>query len=84
MESTTDNVTGTRYLPKAESDFSFPAARTALLVIDPVNDFLSEGGARWELTKNTVKVNDVVGLMCRNTINISWTGEVLVATSTRC
>ncbi|MEV8311674.1 isochorismatase family cysteine hydrolase [Streptomyces flavidovirens] len=34
--------------------------RTSLLVIDPVNDFLSEGGAAWDLTKSTVKKNDVV------------------------
>lgn len=33
---------------------------TALLVIDPVNDFLSEGGAAWEMTKNTVRMHDVV------------------------
>jgi hypothetical protein len=33
------------YLPKKESTLLFPAQQTALLVIDPVNDFLSEGGA---------------------------------------
>ena len=49
------------YLPKDEPGFSFPPERTALLVIDPVNDFLSEGGAGWELTENTVKMNDVIG-----------------------
>ncbi len=38
----------------------FPRDRTALLVIDPVNDFLSDGGAAWDLTKNTVKMNNVV------------------------
>lgn len=38
----------------------FGPDRTALLVIDPVNDFLSEGGAAWEMTKSTVKKNDVV------------------------
>lgn len=32
-----------------------------LLVVDPVNDFLSEGGAGWEMTKNIVKMHDVVG-----------------------
>ena len=39
-----------------------PAAsqRTALLVIDPVNDFLSPEGAAWELTKGTVETNEVV------------------------
>lgn len=36
-------------------------ARTiALLVIDPVNDFLSPDGAAWELTKGTVELNKVV------------------------
>ncbi|MEJ7736173.1 MAG: isochorismatase family cysteine hydrolase [Chitinophagaceae bacterium] len=48
------------YLPKEESGMSFPTDRTALLVIDPVNDFLSEGGAGYELTKNTLKMNNVV------------------------
>ncbi len=38
----------------------YDARRTALLIIDPVNDFLSEGGAAWEMTKSTVKKNDVV------------------------
>jgi hypothetical protein len=49
------------YLPKGETGISFPPNRTALLVIDPVNDFLSEGGAGWELTETTVMKHDVVG-----------------------
>ncbi len=53
------------YLPKGEAETSFLPDRTALLVIDPVNDFLSEGGAGWELTKTTVKMNDVVGHLKR-------------------
>ncbi|MBA3638791.1 MAG: cysteine hydrolase [Acidobacteria bacterium] len=53
------------YLPKEEAGMSFPPDRTALLVIDPVNDFLSEGGAGWELTKTTVTKNDVVGHLKR-------------------
>jgi ureidoacrylate peracid hydrolase len=52
---------GATYLPKDEVNLAFPRERTALLVIDPVNDFLSEGGAGWEMTKNTVKMNDVIG-----------------------
>jgi nicotinamidase-related amidase len=48
------------YLPKDEAGPGYPPGRTALLVIDPVNDFLSEGGAAWELTKSTVEHNDVV------------------------
>ncbi|HXG85189.1 MAG TPA: cysteine hydrolase [Pyrinomonadaceae bacterium] len=53
------------YLPKKEVGISFPLQRTALLVIDPVNDFLSEGGAGWELTKTTVEKNDVIGNLKR-------------------
>jgi len=53
------------YLAKNETDRSFPPDRTALLVIDPVNDFLSEGGAAWEMTKNTVKIHNVVENMRR-------------------
>jgi isochorismate hydrolase len=32
----------------------FEPDRTALLVIDPVNEFLHEDGAAWEMTKSTV------------------------------
>ena len=53
------------YLPKEETDISFPPNRTALLIIDPVNDFLSEGGADWEMTKTTVEMNDVIGNLKR-------------------
>ncbi len=44
---------------------TFPPDRTALLVIDPVNDFLSEGGAGWEMTKTTVRLHDVVDNLTR-------------------
>lgn len=30
-------------------------------MIDPVNDFLSEGGADWDMTHTTVRMHDVVG-----------------------
>jgi len=39
------------YLPKEENGMSYPVNSTALLVIDPVNDFLSEGGAGDPATK---------------------------------
>ena len=45
----------------------FEPERTALLVIDPVNDFLHEDGAAWEMTKSTVKKNDVVAQLARLT-----------------
>lgn len=44
---------------------AFTPAHTALLVIDPVNDFLSEGGAAWEMTKSTVNKNNVVAQLAR-------------------
>ncbi len=56
-----DGEGGATYLPKGETSVTFPPDRTALLVIDPVNDFLSEGGAGWEMTKSTVTKHDVVG-----------------------
>ena len=59
--STETSAARATYLPKEETGISFPPDRTALLVIDPVNDFLSEGGAGWELTEKTVKMNDVIG-----------------------
>jgi hypothetical protein len=53
------------FLAKKSYGLGFPLDRTALLVIDPVNDFLSEGGAAWDLTKNTLKLHDVVGNLRR-------------------
>jgi nicotinamidase-related amidase len=53
------------YLSKNDYALGFPPGHTALLVIDPVNDFLSEGGAAWDLTKNTLKLHDVVGNLRR-------------------
>ena len=51
---------GATYRLKGEAGTTFPPERTALLVIDPVNDFLSEGGAAWDLTRNTVRMHHVV------------------------
>lgn len=53
------------FLPKSESTLAFPHARSALLVIDPVNDFLADGGAAWELTAATVRSNDVIANLRR-------------------
>jgi len=48
------------FLPKAAPGLAYPAGKTALLIIDPVNDFLSPGGAAWEMTKFTVEKHNVV------------------------
>ncbi len=48
------------FLAKNENTLSFPTGSTALLIIDPVNDFLSEGGAGFDLTKSTLLKNDTI------------------------
>lgn len=60
MEQVKSEFETPTYLPKKEKLTSFSPDHLALLVIDPVNDFLSEGGAGWDLTSKTVKMNDVV------------------------
>lgn len=60
-----DGEGGATYLLKGQAGVTFPPTRTALLIIDPVNDFLSEGGAAWDLVKNTVRLHDVVGNLKR-------------------
>jgi ureidoacrylate peracid hydrolase len=57
---TGDGASDAKRSASYEPSMSFPLDRTALLVIDPVNDFLSEGGAAWDLTKNTVQLHNVV------------------------
>jgi hypothetical protein len=34
---------------------NYSSENTAILIADPFNDFLSEDGKRWSLTKETVK-----------------------------
>ena len=60
-----DREGGAVYLPGRETEPGFSPAWTALLVIDPVDDFLSEGGAGWDLVKQTVQLHDVVGNLNR-------------------
>jgi ureidoacrylate peracid hydrolase len=56
-----DGEGGATYLLKGETGVTFPPERTALLVIDPANDWFSEGGAAWDLAKTTLKMHDVLG-----------------------
>ncbi len=48
------------YRSKGVQQLAFPRGQTALLIIDPVNDFLSEGGAAYEMTKRTLKLHNVI------------------------
>ncbi|MEX1162363.1 MAG: cysteine hydrolase, partial [Nitriliruptor sp.] len=52
---------GHTYRLAGNRGWGFAPEKTALLVIDPVNDFLSEGGAGWSMTEGTVTKHDVVG-----------------------
>lgn len=42
------------------SELTFDATRTALLVVDPYNDFISEGGKLYELARETIISQDCV------------------------
>jgi ureidoacrylate peracid hydrolase len=50
----------TTYRLKGQSGTAFPPDSTALLVIDTVNDFLSEGGAAWDMAKRSVNMVNVI------------------------
>ncbi|MDP8937858.1 MAG: cysteine hydrolase [Actinomycetota bacterium] len=56
-----DSRCGGTYRSKGERGSSYVPEHSALLVIDPVNDFLSEGGADWDMARTTVEKHDVVG-----------------------
>jgi len=45
------------------TDLKFDKATTALLVIDPYNDFISEGGKLWERIKPVAEANQCVSNM---------------------
>src|SRR5262245_59318061 len=42
------------------ADLKFEKEITALLLIDPYNDFLSEGGKLWDRIKNVAEANDCI------------------------
>jgi ureidoacrylate peracid hydrolase len=56
-----DSRCGGTYRLKGKCGTTFVPHQTALLVIDPVNDFLSKGGADWDMARSTVEKHDVVG-----------------------
>ncbi len=56
-----DSRCGGTYRLKGEPTTGFVPSQTALLVIDAVNDFLSEGGADWDMARSIVEKHDVVG-----------------------
>ena len=45
------------------ADLKFDKEITALLIIDPYNDFISEGGKIWDRIKNVAEANDCVAHM---------------------
>jgi nicotinamidase-related amidase len=42
------------------ADLNFQKGNTALLIIDPYNDFISEGGKLWDRIKSVAEANDCV------------------------
>jgi len=42
------------------ADLKFDKETTALLIIDPYNDFISEGGKIWDRIKNVAEANNCV------------------------
>jgi ureidoacrylate peracid hydrolase len=47
----------------AKAELTYEPDLTGLLVVDPYNDFLSEGGKLYELSRSTLEANNVVELM---------------------
>ena len=45
------------------ADLKLDKDTTALLIIDPYNDFISEGGKIWDRIKNVAEANDCVAHM---------------------
>jgi ureidoacrylate peracid hydrolase len=47
-------------------NLKFDKEITALLVIDPYNDFISEGGKLWDRLKTVAEANDVFLICCKS------------------
>ena len=45
------------------TNLSFDKEATALLLIDPYNDFISEGGKLWDRSKSVAEANDCISHM---------------------
>jgi len=45
---------------RSEAELTYEAELTGLLIVDPYNDFLSEGGKLHELSRSTLETNNVV------------------------
>ncbi|MFL9865438.1 cysteine hydrolase [Paraburkholderia fungorum] len=45
---------------QSNSELTYEPELTGLLIVDPYNDFLSEGGKLYELSRTTLEANDVV------------------------
>jgi ureidoacrylate peracid hydrolase len=45
---------------QAKSGLTYEPELTGLLIVDPYNDFLSEGGKLFELSRSTLEANNVV------------------------
>lgn len=47
-------------LPLSAQDYDYDPERTAILLVDPYNEFLSEGGLLYDLSKETLEANNAI------------------------
>jgi hypothetical protein len=55
------------------ADVTFRLDRTGLLVVDPYNDFISEGGKLWPRVREVVEANGNLSpaVLCAGAVNLS-------------
>ena len=64
----------------SRSEFTYEPELTGLLIVDPYNDFLSEGGKLYELSRTTLETHNVVEHMRQVLAAIRATGaQVFIA-----
>ena len=62
---------------------SYDPATTAILLVDPYNDFLSDGGKLWPRVKEVADEVGLLGHLARSDLQRagSWTEDLLCAAS---
>jgi len=78
----TDFDLGERVGGKNMANLKFAKEITALLVIDPYNDFISEGGKLWDRIKTVAEANDCLPHMLQ-VLNAARNAELFVFCASR-
>lgn len=61
---------------------NYPSDRTGLLLVDPYNDFLSEGGKLWPMVKGVAEEEQILDHM-RRIVGAVRTAKIQLFVSTR-